>query len=47
MGKALKAYQAVIGEAAARGDGAKVWDQLGKFTGWVWEIQGELKSEGN
>ena len=45
MGKALKAYQAVIGEAAARGDGAKVWDQLGKFTGWVWEIQGRLESK--
>ena len=45
MGKALKAYQAVIGEAAARGDGARVWDQLGKFTGWVWEIQGRLESK--
>ena len=41
----MKAYQAVIGEAAARGDGVKVWDKHGKFAGWVWEIQSELKSK--
>ena len=44
--KALEAYQIVIDEAASRGDGGKVCDKNGKFTGWVWDIQHELGPKG-
>ena len=46
MDKALKAYQTVIDEAVTW-DCRKVWDKHGKFTGWVWEIQHELKPKGD